>query len=225
MARQACEYNFQETLGPLLERRITDRAIALSRDEVDLLKEIDALLNYFEFVLYLEQEGHLRSQDRAALFSYWFELLDEPMRAPVRRYVARFGFERLDRALGAQPYDYVAFYGSLMDGLRPGDAPRFEGRLTNVGRCTLAGDLYDLGDYPGLVAGAGVTLGEVYRVEDPTIFSDLDRFERFDAADRPGSLFLRRLIRLTDPPLDAWVYFLNQWPTGSRIDSGDWRNK
>jgi hypothetical protein len=77
------EYGYDSQLGPLLERRVTDSHVPATADEQALLEQLDMLLNYFEHVIYLEQERHLTTQDRQAVFEYWFELMQAPDRAAI----------------------------------------------------------------------------------------------------------------------------------------------
>jgi hypothetical protein len=95
--RVLLEYHYRDILGPLIERRITDRHVAITEDEIQILFELDTLLNYFEHVLYLEEERHLKKYDRQALLEYWFNLMADPSYGGLRRYVARFGFEQIAR--------------------------------------------------------------------------------------------------------------------------------
>ncbi len=72
--RELLEYNYPERTSPLLERRITDRHVPITIEEMNLLRDLDTLLNYFEHILYLENEGQLSRKDRRAVFDYWFDI-------------------------------------------------------------------------------------------------------------------------------------------------------
>lgn len=148
-------------------------------------------------------------------------------RAALRRYAGFFGFERIAEALATSDIDYVAVYGSLMKGLAGPDAPDVAESLTFIGPCKIAGSLVDLGDYPGLIRASGpgdVVVGELYQVLDRSVFGELDRFERYDSLDPAGSLYLRRLVRLLDPAVDAWVYVYNRdIENAAKVPKGDWR--
>lgn len=219
------EYDFDTIAGPLLERRITDRHVPVTPDEVEILSQLDTLLNYFEHVLYLENESHLTERDRQAVFEYWFDIMGEDQRAGLRRYIARFGFERIAKVLNAPNEDYIAVYGSLREGLALPDLPDDVGQmLQRKGPCIIQGELYDLGDYPGLLDGDGTVVGELYTITDLKALRLLDTYERYDASDRAGSLYIRKCVRLAQPVgLDAWVYFYNQPLDGApHIASGDW---
>jgi gamma-glutamylcyclotransferase (GGCT)/AIG2-like uncharacterized protein YtfP len=229
--RALLEYDYAEKVGALLERRLTNRDVPRTDEEQEILQEIDTLLNYFEQVLYLEDNGHLSEEDREALFDYWFDVMRSRERGSLRRYCACFGWERLATRLNAQRFEYVAVYGSLMKGLQLDDAPNLAPYLERVGACTIQGDLYDLGNYPGLVAGEGRVAGELYKLKfdlpkrDATeAFRRLDKYERYDAHDVPRSLYRRCVMRLAEPDVDAWVYVYNH-PVVDRplVASGNWR--
>ena len=222
--RALFEYHYDDTLGPLIERRITDRDVPVSAEETQLLRELDTLLNYFEHLLYLEDENHLSTKDREAVFEYWFDLMSESPCGGLRRYAARFGFERLARALNAGETDYIALYGSLMASVGGQDKAELNSNLTYVGPCQINGRLFDLGDYPGLVIGKGLVEAELYTIDDLSLLAPLDDFERYDPEDRTGSLYLRRCVRLAEPGVDAWLYVYNQDTEGKApIPSGDWK--
>lgn len=221
--RELLEYNYPERAGPLLERRITDRHVPITTEEMRVLQDLDTLLNYFEHVLYLEFERQISKRDRMAVFEYWFDILNAPERASIRRYCARFGWERVAEVLSAGPDEYVAVYGSLRSGFALPDRPDVGDALVDVGQCVIQGCLYDLGDYPGLVAGDGRVIGELYKVRRLSVFRELDEYERYDPRKPEDSLYLRRATRLLEPAIDAWIYVYNR-PIDSAqlIPSGDW---
>jgi gamma-glutamylcyclotransferase (GGCT)/AIG2-like uncharacterized protein YtfP len=85
-----------------------------------------------------------------------------------------------------------------------------KGKLEPRGQCQIRGDLYDLGNYPGLVPGDSLVSAELYAVVDQSIFNALDDYEEFSVRDMKGSLFVRRAVRLAKPAVDSWVYFYNR---------------
>jgi hypothetical protein len=96
------EYEYSERLARLLEQRVSDPDVRVLREEMSLLEQLDMFLNYFEFVLHLESEGHLERRDQQAVFEYWFELMAAEERTAVREYASHFGFERVDSALSSR---------------------------------------------------------------------------------------------------------------------------
>ena len=128
--------------------------------------------------------------------------------------------------------DYILFYGSLRRGEATFEQLNLGRRLEFVRPVRIAGALYDLGDYPGLVLGAlGQVKGELYRILDPAVLAELDDYELYrpddpapyDAAKGTGSLYLRQAIGVGTT--SAFVYVLNVPPTGPRIPGGDWRKR
>ncbi len=218
------EYDYEERLAPLLERRLTNRDVPLSDEDTLLLEQLDMLLNYFEHVIYLEREGHMTKRDRHAVFEYWFDLMAADKAAAIRRYATRFGFERVTSVLGDQTADYVALYGSLMRDEDIDDRPDLTEHLTFVGEATLKGKLVDLGDYPGLIPGDGEVHAEYHEVNDFEVFKAIDRFERYEATDPGGSLYVRHAVRMLQPKLDAWIYVFNGDTSAAEpVAHGDWR--
>jgi pyruvate carboxylase len=122
--------------------------------------------------------------------------------------------------------DWIVLYGSLMRGLGAADTLGISGRLRYVGPCVCTGELFDLGDYPGLRLGAARVLGELYALLDPRLLEVLDEFEGFDAERPRESLYLRERVTLIEPAeIEAWIYIYNHAPLAStRIESGDWRD-
>jgi gamma-glutamylcyclotransferase (GGCT)/AIG2-like uncharacterized protein YtfP len=118
--------------------------------------------------------------------------------------------------------DLLFVYGTLRPAVAAGWPKRLIADLDVVAAATVAGLLYDLGDYPGMVKGDGVVHGDLVRIED-------DRLAAIDAYEEcggPGALYRREAIQATlaDGTLvEAWAYFFNQ-PTdeGQVIPNGDY---
>lgn len=121
----------------------------------------------------------------------------------------------------------IAFYGTLLEGLpaKPG-RPRFEVHGRYGGPCLIAGELYDAGPFPALVAGDDLVRGQLWQPRDPAAIALLDEWEDCDPADPAASTFLRVAVKLIEPRLRAWTYRYNRPVDGlPRIESGDWREK
>jgi gamma-glutamylcyclotransferase (GGCT)/AIG2-like uncharacterized protein YtfP len=124
---------------------------------------------------------------------------------------------------------YVFVYGTLRAGeindigaaaARNGiSAPKL------VGRAAVAGRLYDLGDYPGLVHDetAGPVRGDVYEI-DEALVPVLDRIEGIE----PGvdSVFKTRPVMVTvaDRAVQCFFYPVDDVSVSghTRIEAGDW---
>jgi gamma-glutamylcyclotransferase (GGCT)/AIG2-like uncharacterized protein YtfP len=109
-----------------------------------------------------------------------------------------------------------------------------DARAALVCEASVAGRLFDVGEYPGAVAPASPSdrvAGELYRVDDAeaaALLAELDRYEGFDPRDPASSEFVRvRVAARTEggESVEAWMYEYNR-PTGElrRIDSGDYRD-
>ena len=120
--------------------------------------------------------------------------------------------------------DVLAVYGELLSGL---DAPQQQGLRQGLvlrGSCWIPGLLYDVGRYAALVPGAGQVLGELYEVTDPGLFEELDWFQTYDRGREPDPEYVRCLIPLIEPEIEAWVYMYDRDPGDApRVESGDWR--
>jgi gamma-glutamylcyclotransferase (GGCT)/AIG2-like uncharacterized protein YtfP len=119
----------------------------------------------------------------------------------------------------------LLLYGTLRRGEPMFEQLGLSAALEFVAEATFPGTLYDLGDYPGAVAGDGLVAGELHRIRDPAILAALDEYEEFDPANPATSLFVRQRILIPEVG-EAWIYLYN----GSRehhprIASGKWRKR
>lgn len=125
------------------------------------------------------------------------------------------------------PGDSFAFYGTL----HPGAAIVAELGLnhagTFLGDCWFRGQLFDLGPYPGAIAGEGLVRAVRYQLNRPSLLSALDEYEDV-RPEQAKSLYVRERVPLLSESGDptgetAWVYFYNQSVAGHRrIESGVW---
>ncbi|CAN5115992.1 gamma-glutamylcyclotransferase [soil metagenome] len=104
----------------------------------------------------------------------------------------------------------VFVYGTL----RTGEAGFVElglGALVEpLGPATVAGTLYDLGEYPGAVLGGeSVISGELLLPRDEAVLAMLDAYEVFDPSDPAGSEYLRIRSETEEGPVKIWIYVYN----------------
>lgn len=105
-----------------------------------------------------------------------------------------------------------------------------------VGPATVRGELYSLGDYPGLVPRSDATdliKGEVYEIKNDALertLQVLDDYEGLGPEDPLPHEYRRELVTVTlddGRQLEAWAYVVNRSLEGlGRIHSGDfaeWR--
>jgi gamma-glutamylcyclotransferase (GGCT)/AIG2-like uncharacterized protein YtfP len=113
-------------------------------------------------------------------------------------------------------------YGTLRPGLAEA-AGHLVDDLERAGTATVRGLLFDLGEYPGMVAGDGIVHGELLRVDDAARLAALDEYE---GCGGPGPLFERHrtTVRLdTGEELTAWAYFYVRSVAGKeRVPGGDY---
>jgi gamma-glutamylcyclotransferase (GGCT)/AIG2-like uncharacterized protein YtfP len=213
--RTAIEFESETKLRPVIERMLINEHLETTKDEQRILCDVDTLLNYFEFILYLEEKGQISRADCEKLFDYWFSLLNKPSVGYLRLYCHRFGYEGICEKITGESKcsdvpEHIAFYGSLMDDHGKQKELKIKDYLEAIGPCEIRGHLYDLGEYPGLVQGDDRVKAELYKVKDARVFPLLDKYEDFDVRNPQHSLFVRHVVRLVEPQLDAWVYFYNR---------------
>jgi gamma-glutamylcyclotransferase (GGCT)/AIG2-like uncharacterized protein YtfP len=130
---------------------------------------------------------------------------------------------------------YLFVYGTLMSGAQtaPGKAQRL--RLAresdSLGPASIAhARLYDLGRYPGAIAGGGednLVRGEAVVLSDPErTLAWLDAYEGI-APGKPDESEYERTLREVKlaggEAIDAWVYLLRAVPAHARrIEDGRW---
>ena len=126
------------------------------------------------------------------------------------------------------PGDLFFFYGTLKQGAQGApDHLDLASAGSFLGPASIRGDLYHLGDYPGVIRGRGVVHGTRFRFDDLSILAVLDDYEGV-TPELDASLYLRRLTPLIDRNREptgarAWVYWYNQSVQDrTRIENGVW---
>lgn len=137
--------------------------------------------------------------------------------------------------------DLLVVYGTLRSGTGWRERLGVDGLVRSRGRCLLAGVLYDLGWYPGLVMGAEVggddrqggdpVVGEVLELLGGEALATFDRFEGYDPRHPAESEYRRVAVRVAIEPAGtqsggshaAWVYLFNRSVRpDQRVAGGDW---
>ncbi|MBV8212716.1 MAG: gamma-glutamylcyclotransferase [Verrucomicrobia bacterium] len=114
------------------------------------------------------------------------------------------------------PCDLLAAYGTLRRRSIFNKLPVAVARLQLFGYGSIGGRLFWQRTYPALIQDRGIVQVELFRIVDPSVWTDLDRYEGFDPSNLRASLFIRTQVLLVNPQLRAWVYFLNpQIPRGT----------
>ncbi len=125
----------------------------------------------------------------------------------------------------------IFVYGTLRPANAPPELKALIGHWRKIGDGSIAGRLYNLGEYPGAVLdqhGGVRIIGEVFELpNDGVTLASLDAYEGFDPRNFDASLFVRRKceVRLDyDARLECWVYAYNRQVAPSTIiQSGDYR--
>lgn len=114
-------------------------------------------------------------------------------------------------------------YGTLLRGL---SRAQVLGGARFLGPGLVEGQLFDLGQYPGLRPGRGLVVGEVWQVDRLTL-QRIDGIEDFDRRDPSASLYRRIGIQIrafSGALLEACTYLYNRNPPiDARIAHGDYR--
>jgi gamma-glutamylcyclotransferase (GGCT)/AIG2-like uncharacterized protein YtfP len=124
---------------------------------------------------------------------------------------------------------YLFFYGTLMPRLAPAEIESTVRQLRRIGRGSVRGQLFDLGEYPGAVLSPNgpPIKGFVFELpDDPKVLDRLDEYEGFNPAKPGSSLFVRkrRQAKLDDGrKLACWVYAYNRpVKTAAAVTGGDY---
>jgi gamma-glutamylcyclotransferase (GGCT)/AIG2-like uncharacterized protein YtfP len=122
---------------------------------------------------------------------------------------------------------YLFSYGTLQPSHAPAEIAPTVRRLRHVGRGSVHGRLYDLGEYPGAVLSRNgpLVLGQVFELpDDPEVLTRLDQYEGFNPQRPRTSLFIRKrcLVKLDNgKKLFCWMYSYNRPPgTASPLPTG-----
>ncbi|MEO6436024.1 MAG: gamma-glutamylcyclotransferase family protein [Tepidisphaeraceae bacterium] len=133
--------------------------------------------------------------------------------------------------------DHLFIYGTLLPGHVPAAMAAVCDRLRPIGRATIAGQLYDLGHYPGAVVGDGIIgggiinggtiAGEIVEIDGDDIWLALDRYEGCPRDGGGDGLFrrVRALATMHDGQrVECWVYvYQRDLSHARRITGGCWR--
>ncbi len=77
---------------------------------------------------------------------------------------------------------YLFVYGTLLSNIPSSMSKFLRRRSTLIGKATTAGNLYDLGSYPGFVAGGEATVkGELYRLDPDRQQQTMDMLDAYES--------------------------------------------
>jgi len=107
--------------------------------------------------------------------------------------------------------------------------PALNGKIQFLEDAKVAGHLYDLGNYPGLIetrinAKKPLVRVELYEILDADALGLLDEYESFFPESPGSSYYLRKPVPLEGSEKQAWCYFYNESIEDCPlIESGCWR--
>lgn len=104
--------------------------------------------------------------------------------------------------------EFLAAYGTLRRRSLFQRGTLVSRKLGFFGFGQLRGKLFRQKSYPAAVEGRGAIPVELFLILDNTVWNELDRYEGCDFAHESKSLFYRRRVRLLQPSLVVWAYFL-----------------
>lgn len=147
----------------------------------------------------------------------------------IRKGLLRLGLPTiwLDAALGKSNiprFDYVFVYGTLMKGMSRHSEMEDGGRFYCKGN--VKGELYDMGNYPGMIPGEGIVFGEVYKASD--MFQMIQRLDWIEGAGGNNSLFTRTIQEVETDEGIIWAYvyhYAQPLDSFKQIKSGNWKTK
>lgn len=126
--------------------------------------------------------------------------------------------------------EHLFVYGTLRRGTGHPMARFLEENARLVGHGWVAGQLYDLGNFPGLVEAENETdrvRGDLFALKDAeTVLQRLDTYEGYDPNSPGPHLFerIRNVVTLdSGQPIEAWIYRYNGDNRSRRIVSGEYR--
>lgn len=234
-AKLIFDFQYHDVVEPIHAALIAGGNAALDPSKRTDSQHIGRLLNYLEHLLYLADNGHAERSDCMAFFKHWFDLLLDPERGALRRYLLNLGYERLARLARASSGEFLLLYGSLGNRESMHTELSLDKALQPLGPREIPGSLYDLGEFPGLVLGPGVVVAELFKIRDLSVLLRLDEFEEYDHAELEQSLFRRTTLRLPrhrsrianklrgNPTIDPWIYVYNQPIDGKdKIEELSW---
>jgi len=106
-------------------------------------------------------------------------------------------------------------YGTLHPDRAPSEIRGVVTRLKRIGTGTVAGSVYELGEYPALVpTGRQRVAGTLFELpDDPQALKAMDEYEEFLPEEPENSLFIRkkRTVTRSDGRKEKhWVYVYNR---------------
>ncbi len=125
--------------------------------------------------------------------------------------------------------DYLFVYGTLLSAIGHPVGNFLRSNTTFVGIGVTQGQLYDLGEYPGLIVNINIknqVSGEIYQLENHTVLSQIDQYEGISQYTNSNDEYSRQKVlvkmeKQTD--IMAWTYiYVRSLTDKAKIISGDY---
>ncbi|WP_158857243.1 gamma-glutamylcyclotransferase family protein [Lunatibacter salilacus] len=106
--------------------------------------------------------------------------------------------------------EFLFVYGTLLTDVKHPKGEMLRALASFIGKGQIPGTLYDLGEYPALVAcneTSSSVLGEVYDLSScPNLWAELDEYEGINDSDTPEYTREKVLVTTADATLTCWTY-------------------
>lgn len=122
---------------------------------------------------------------------------------------------------------WIFVYGLLKRGFRLAKHPVLEAARQEIRAARVRGELYDLGEYPGLRRGEGWVEGEVHRFSRiGEILKLMDEMEGYHPQAPEKGLYVREMVKAnfdSGEACRAWTYYYRGFTDGARrLPGGRW---
>ena len=125
--------------------------------------------------------------------------------------------------------DLIFVYGTLLQGIQSNVAQYFHTNASFLSEGLMAGELYDLGIYPGAVYqkdNSEKVYGHIFQLKNPTtVLQVLDQYEGCPPERPQPTEYVRQLVPIfsKNKEKECWVYVYN-FPTDKKekIESGNY---
>jgi gamma-glutamylcyclotransferase (GGCT)/AIG2-like uncharacterized protein YtfP len=122
--------------------------------------------------------------------------------------------------------NFIIFYGSLLSHYSEQEKLNIKNKIELIEKCFIPGELYDLGDWPGLFKTDGHVVGELHLIKqgcNEEVLSILDQFEEYNPVDHSGEFLREITYPISSIYKPAWVYYYKGSIEDKQlIASGDW---
>lgn len=106
--------------------------------------------------------------------------------------------------------ELIFVYGSLLSDFEHLEGEKLRALASLIGKGSVFGKLYDIGEYPGLVTSKGAgfaVLGEIYDLSScPNLWLELDEYEGLNDSNTPEYTREKVIVSTPNGTLTCWTY-------------------